>query len=124
VQASSSLSMICARAWPTGATRQRNPFPPFFARVFYILIVLSDARVEYGPNNEHSPIYVCDNTPSTSKKLKTSLEIESILFFMRGHDIDTGGYICSHSYTSFSLSLSPFSLSHVPVLFKLTTHVY
>jgi len=26
--------MICARAWPTGATRQRNPFPPFFARVF------------------------------------------------------------------------------------------
>ena len=34
VQASSSLSMICARAWPTGATRQRNPFPPFFARVF------------------------------------------------------------------------------------------
>ena len=33
VQALSSLSMICARAWPTGATRQRNPFPPFFARV-------------------------------------------------------------------------------------------
>jgi len=33
VQASSSLSMICARAWPTVATRQRNPFPPFFARV-------------------------------------------------------------------------------------------
>jgi len=26
--------MICARAWPTGATRQKNPFPPFFARVF------------------------------------------------------------------------------------------
>jgi len=25
--------MICARAWPTVATRQRNPFPPFFARV-------------------------------------------------------------------------------------------
>jgi len=22
--------MICARAWPTEATRQRNPFPPFF----------------------------------------------------------------------------------------------
>jgi len=35
VQASSSLSMTCARAWPIGATRQRNPFPPFFARVFY-----------------------------------------------------------------------------------------
>ena len=35
VQASSSLSVICARAWPTGATRQRNPFPPFFARVFH-----------------------------------------------------------------------------------------
>ena len=34
MQASSSLSRICARAWPTGATRQRNPFPPFFARVF------------------------------------------------------------------------------------------
>ena len=33
VQASSSLSMICARTWPTVATRQRNPFPPFFARV-------------------------------------------------------------------------------------------
>jgi len=30
VQASSSLSMICAGAWPTGATRQRNPFPPAF----------------------------------------------------------------------------------------------
>jgi len=29
VQASSSLSMICACAWPTEAIRQRNPFPPF-----------------------------------------------------------------------------------------------
>jgi len=29
VQASSSLSMICARAWPTEATRQRNALPPF-----------------------------------------------------------------------------------------------
>ena len=39
VQASSSLSMICARAWPTGATRQRNPFPPFFARVLFELLI-------------------------------------------------------------------------------------
>ena len=29
VQASSSLSMTCACAWPTEAIRQRNPFPPF-----------------------------------------------------------------------------------------------
>jgi len=29
--------MICARAWPTEATRQRNPFPPFFrASVFAV----------------------------------------------------------------------------------------
>jgi len=28
------LSMICARAWPTGATRQRNPFPPFSREFF------------------------------------------------------------------------------------------
>jgi len=40
VQASSSLSMICARAWPTGATRQRNPFPPFFARVFVTIAAI------------------------------------------------------------------------------------
>ena len=76
VQASSSLSMICARAWPTEATRQRNPFPPFFrASLVYDMqtkyFVLWSQCQEAWQN-----VYACTNMPSLSSS-DTSQDVDA-----------------------------------------------